>query len=227
MYILLVEDDYDTAQFIKKKMEQEGHQIKLADNGDDGLRLALIEHFDVLVLDRMLPKRDGLSIIKALRQLNIMTPILILSALGDVDHRIEGLREGGDDYLVKPYDFSELLARLKALLRRTSSKPEETILQAYDLKMNLLTRKVTRSGQNIDLLAREFTVLELLLKNAGEVITHKMLLEKVWNYDFDPQTNVIQVQINRLRKKIDNDFDMPLIHTIRGIGYILCDPETL
>ncbi len=227
MYILLVEDDYDTAQFIKKKMEQEGHQIKLTDNGDDGLRLALTEHFDVLVLDRMLPKRDGLSVIKALRQLNIMTPILILSALGEVNHRIEGLREGGDDYLVKPYDFSELLARLKALLRRGCSKPEETILQAYDLEMNLLTRKVTRSGQNIDLLAREFTVLELLLKNMGEVITHKMLLEKVWNYDFDPQTNVIQVQINRLRKKIDNGFDMPLIHTIRGVGYILCDPETL
>jgi two-component system OmpR family response regulator len=144
-----------------------------------------------------------------------------------VNHRIEGLHEGGDDYLVKPYDFSELLARLKALLRRSCSKPEETILQAFDLKMDLLTRKVIRSDKNIDLLAREFTVLELLLRNTGEVVTHKMLLEKVWNYDFDPQTNVIQVQINRLRKKIDNGFNMPLIHTVRGVGYILCDPETL
>ena len=226
MHILLVEDDHDTAEFIRNGMLQSGHQVDLANNGNDGLHLAMTEDYDVLVLDRMLPGRDGLSIVQALRQLDISTPVLILSALGEVNHRVEGLQAGGDDYLVKPYAFSELLARLQALVRRNHPEQTQTTLQVRDLQMDLLKHKVTRSGVQIDLLPREFTLLEVLMRHAGEVVTRTMLLEKVWDYNFDPQTNIINVHMSRLRSKVDKDFDVPLLNTVRGAGYIIHDPET-
>ncbi len=226
MQILLVEDDHDTAEFIRNGMLQSGHQVDLADNGNDGLHLAMTEDYDVLVIDRMLPGRDGLSIILALRELKISTPILILSALGEVDHRVEGLQAGGDDYLVKPYAFTELLARLQALVRRNHPEQAQTTLRVRDLQMDLLKHKVTRSGEPIDLLPREFTLLEVLMRHAGEVVTRTMLLEKVWDYNFDPQTNIINVHMSRLRSKVDKGFDVSLLNTVRGAGYIIHDPET-
>ncbi len=225
MHILLVEDDHETAEFIRKGMLQHGHQIDIADNGDDGLHLALTGHFDAMVIDRMLPGRDGLSIVQAIRQLDIHTPVLILSALGEVEHRVEGLQAGGDDYLVKPYAFSELLARLQALLRRSQPDQAETTLKVRDLEMDLLKHQVTRAGQPIDLLPREFTLLEVLMRHAEQVVTRTMLLEKVWDYHFDPQTNIIDVYISRLRNKIDKGFDVPLLSTVRGAGYRLHDPQ--
>ncbi len=224
MHILLVEDDHDTAEFIRKGMLQHGHQIDIADNGDDGLHLALTGHFDAMVIDRMLPGRDGLSIVQAIRQLDIHTPVLILSALGEVDHRVEGLQAGGDDYLVKPYAFSELLARLQALLRRSQPDQTQTVLKVRDLEMDLLKHQVTRASKVIDLLPREFTLLEVLMRHAEQVVTRTMLLEKVWDYHFDPQTNIIDVYISRLRNKIDKGFDVPLLSTVRGAGYMLHDP---
>ena len=226
MHLLLIEDDHETAEFIRKGMQQHGHQMDLAENGKDGLHLALTEDYDVLVVDRMLPELDGLSIVQTLRQTGNNTPILILSALGDVDHRVEGLQAGGDDYLVKPYAFSELLARLQALLRRHQPDQVATTLRVRDLEMDLLKHKVTRAGKEISLLPREFTLLEVLMRNAEQVVTRTMLLEKVWDYNFDPQTNIIDVHISRLRNKIDKGFDVPLLHTIRGAGYRLHDPET-
>ncbi len=225
MHVLLVEDDLDTAEFIRSGMLQSGHQIDLAENGDDGLHLAMTGNYDVLVVDRMLPGRDGLSIVRTLRQMEITTPVLILSALGEVDHRVEGLQAGGDDYLVKPYAFTELLARLQALVRRNRAEQAETSLQVRDLVMDLLKHKVTRAGKRIDLLPREFTLLEVLMRHAGEVVTRTMLLEKVWDYNFDPQTNIINVHMSRLRSKVDKGFDVPLINTVRGAGYIIHDPE--
>ena len=189
------------------------------------MHLALTEEYDVLVLDRMLPKYDGLSIIKQLRNNGIKTPALILSALGDVDHRVEGLEAGGDDYLVKPYAFSELLARLQALVRRVQPEQAETKLQVADLTMNLIKHQVSRAGQIINLQPREFTLLEVLMRHANEVVTRTMLLEKVWDYHFDPQTNIIDVHISRLRTKIDKDFDTPLLRTVRGAGYMIHDPQ--
>jgi two-component system OmpR family response regulator len=227
MHILLVEDDHETAEFIRKGMLQHGHQIDIADNGDDGLHLALTGHFDAMVIDRMLPGRDGLSIVQAIRQLNIDTPVLILSALGEVDHRVEGLQAGGDDYLVKPYAFSELLARLQALLRRSQPDQKQTTLKVRDLEMDLLKHQVTRAGKPIDLLPREFTLLEVLMRHAEQVVTRTMLLEKVWDYHFDPQTNIIDVYISRLRNKIDKGFDVPLLSTVRGAGYMLHDPQAV
>ena len=226
MHLLLIEDDHATAEFIRKGMLQHGHQMELAEKGKDGLHLALTGEYDVLVIDRMLPELDGLSIVKTLRQTGNSTPILILSALGDVDHRVEGLQAGGDDYLVKPYAFSELLARLQALLRRRQPDQVETTIRVRDLEMDLLKHKVTRAGKEISLLPREFTLLEVLMRNAEQVVTRTMLLEKVWDYNFDPQTNIIDVHISRLRNKIDKDFDVPLLHTIRGAGYRLHDSET-
>lgn len=224
MNILLIEDDIHTASFIQKGLAESGYIVDHASDGEDGLHLATTGQYDVLIVDRMLPKRDGLSVIQALRTRGMTTPALILSALGEVDNRVEGLRAGGDDYLVKPYAFSELLARLQALARRTQPLQEQTTLRLLDLEMDLMKRQVKRAGTVINLQPREFTLLEYLMRHTGQVVTRTMLLEKVWDYHFDPQTNVIDVHISRLRGKIDRDFDPPLLHTIRGAGYMLYDP---
>lgn len=224
MNILLVEDDTATASFIRKGLTEQGYVVDHADNGEDGLHLALNNPYDALIVDRMLPKLDGLTIIQNLRTEKIEVPVLILSALGEVDNRVEGLRAGGDDYLVKPYAFSELLARLQALLRRAQPAHEQTVLKLADLEMDLMKRQVKRDGKVINLQPREFTLLEYLLRNTGQVVTRTMLLEKVWDYHFDPQTNVIDVHISRLRGKIDREFKTSLLHTIRGAGYMLHDP---
>ena len=225
MHILLVEDDRQTANFLQKGLTETGYVVDWADNGEDGLHLANNSQYDALIVDRMLPKRDGLSLIQSLRSQGNQTPVLILSALGEVDNRVEGLRAGGDDYLVKPYAFSELLARLQALMRRAQPTQEQTILKLRDLEMDLLKRRVTRAGTVINLQPREFVLLEYLMRHAGQAVTRTMLLEKVWDYHFDPQTNVIDVHIIRLRSKIDKDFDVPLLHTVRGAGYLLHDPQ--
>ena len=225
MHILLVEDDRQTANFLQKGLTETGYVVDWADNGEDGLHLANNSQYDALIVDRMLPKRDGLSLIQSLRSQGNQTPVLILSALCEVDNRVEGLRAGGDDYLVKPYAFSELLARLQALMRRAQPTQEQTILKLRDLEMDLLKRRVTRAGTVINLQPREFVLLEYLMRHAGQAVTRTMLLEKVWDYHFDPQTNVIDVHISRLRSKIDKDFDVPLLHTVRGAGYLLHDPQ--
>lgn len=223
MRVLVIEDDTDVAAFIVKALTEAGHNPSHADNGRDGLVMATAEDFDVLVVDRMLPGPDGLTIIRTLRASEDQTPALILSALGDVDDRVKGLKAGGDDYLTKPFAASELLARLEALTRRASARgaPAETKLSVGDLEMDLLSRTVSRAGSVIDLQPREFRLLECLMRNAGSVVTRTMLLEDVWDYHFDPQTNVIDVHVSRLRQKIDRDFDTPLIQTVRGAGYFL------
>ena len=223
MRILVVEDDRDVASFIRNGLTQAGCNVDHADNGKDGLFLATTESYDALVVDRMLPGVDGLTLIRTLRASNNKTPVLILGALGEVDDRVKGLKAGGDDYLVKPFAFSELLARLEALERRAKSGSDapSTVLKAADLEMDLLRREVRRGGQSIDLQPREFQLLEFLLRHAGQVVTRTMLLEGVWDYHFDPQTNVIDVHVSRLRSKIDRGFDRPLLHTVRGVGYRL------
>lgn len=225
MKVLVIEDDRDAAAYLRKGLEESGCVVDGAANGEDGLHLALTGEHDVLVVDRMLPGRDGLSVIAELRAQGKLTPVLVLSALGEVDDRVQGLSAGGDDYLVKPYAFSELLARLEALVRRANPDDVETILAVGDLKLDRLRRKVWRGGQRIHLQPREFRLLEYLMRNAGRVVTRTMLLEHVWDYHFDPQTNVIDVQISRLRGKIDKDFDVSLLHTVRGAGYSLHEPE--
>jgi len=222
MQILLIEDDTDTAAYISKGLIESGHNVDHACDGRDGLFLALEKGYDVLIVDRMLPGLDGLGIIRTLQNQDNKTPVLILSALGEVDARVEGLRAGGDDYLVKPFAFSELLARLEALVRRNATTgQQETLLQVNGLEMDLLTRSVVRDGQSIDLQPREFRLLEFLMRHSGQVVTRTMLLENVWDYNFDPQTNVIDVHISRLRGKIDKQFEQPLLHTVRGAGYVL------
>jgi two-component system, OmpR family, response regulator len=221
MRILLIEDDNEAAAYMAKGLREAGHTIDTADNGTDGLFLATTEHYDVMVVDRMLPGLDGLGIIQTIRHAGNATPVLILSALGKVDDRVRGLKAGGDDYLVKPYAFAELLARLEALGRRANPAVPETRLKVEDLEMDLLARCVTRAGQPIDLQPREFRLLEYLMRHAGQVVTRTMLLENVWEYHFDPQTNLIDVHISRLRQKVDKDFEQPLIHTVRGAGYTL------
>ncbi len=221
MHALLIEDDLDTATFIRKGLTESGYIVDHADNGTDGLHLALTGQYDVQIVDRMMPGMDGLSVIEEMRKQNIHTPVLILSALGEVDDRVDGLRAGGDDYLVKPYAFSELLARLQALTRRSQNEQQDTVLQVADLKLDQIKRQVTRGDTEIQLQPREFTLLEYLMRHAGQVVTRTMLLENVWDYHFDPQTNVIDVHISRLRRKIDRDFNPPLLHTIRGAGYSL------
>ena len=225
MRVLVIEDDADVAAYIVKALTEAGYNPSHADNGKDGLVMATAEDFDVLVVDRMLPGPDGLTIIRTLRASEDQTPALILSALGDVDDRVKGLKAGGDDYLTKPFAASELLARLEALTRRASTrgKPAETRLAVGDLEMDLLSRSVKRAGTAVDLQPREFRLLECLMRNAGNVVTRTMLLEDVWDYHFDPQTNVIDVHVSRLRQKIDKDFDTPLIQTVRGAGYVLRD----
>ena len=224
MRLLVIEDDKDVAAYIAKGMKEAGHTVNLADNGKDGLFLATSENYDAMIVDRMLPELDGLSIIKTIRGTGNKTPALILSALGEVDDRVKGLRSGGDDYLVKPFAFAELLARIEILSRRNginNNGASDTTLEAGDLRLDLLSRKVTRGNKEIELQSTEFRLLEYLLKNKGQVVTRTMLLEHVWDYHFDPQTNVIDVHISRLRAKIDKDFSDAIIRTVRGSGYII------
>ncbi|MBC7953971.1 MAG: response regulator transcription factor [Rhodospirillaceae bacterium] len=221
MRILLIEDDQEAAAYLAKGLREAGHNVDHAANGTDGLFLATSERYDVMVVDRMLPGLDGLTIIQTLRTNGNATPVLILSALGKVDDRVRGLKAGGDDYLVKPYAFAELMARIEALSRRVTSNQPDTKLKVEDLEMDLLARTVGRAGRDIDLQPREFRLLEYLMRHAGQVVTRTMLLENVWEYHFDPQTNLIDVHISRLRQKVDKDFDQALIHTVRGAGYTL------
>lgn len=225
MRVLIVEDDDKTAGYMAKGLSESGHLVDRAPDGREGLFLASEGGYDVVVLDRMLPKLDGLAVLQALRAAKVTTPVLILSALAQVDDRVAGLRAGGDDYLTKPFAFSELLARLEALARRNNAPVVETRLAVADLEMDLLARRVTRAGRPIELQPREFRLLEYLLRHAGQTVTRTMLLEGVWDYHFDPQTNVIDVHISRLRQKIDRGFERPLLHTVRGAGYALrADP---
>ncbi len=221
MRILAIEDDKEQAAWLAKGLKESGHIVDVANDGETGLALVLEGLHDVLIIDRMLPKLDGLQIIRRARDKGIETPALILSALGDVDERVKGLRAGGDDYLAKPFAFSELLARVEGLGRRTSSSSMQTTLRAVDLEVDLLTRTVTRAGKPILVQPREFKLLEYLVRNAGHIVTRTMLLENVWDYHFDPQTNVIDVHISRLRSKIDKGFDEPLLQTVRGAGYMI------
>ncbi len=224
MRVLIIEDDRQASAYMIKGLAESGHVADHAADGDDGYAMAGHGDYDVLIVDRMLPKLDGLTLVERLRAEGNRTPILFLSALGNVDDRVKGLRAGGDDYLVKPYAFSELLARIEALARRHKPSEVETRLRVGDLDLDCLTRRVTRDGQEIVLQPREFRLLEYLMRNAGHVVTRTMLLEHVWDYHFDPQTNVIDVHISRLRAKIDRDFDTPLLHTVRGAGYCLRVP---
>lgn len=223
MRLLIIEDDRDAADYLIKAFREVGHVADQAGDGEEGLALALDGQYDVLIVDRMLPKRDGLSVIGTLRGKGIETPALILSALGQVDDRVKGLRAGGDDYLPKPYSFSELLARVEVLSRRRGGRSEETVYRVADLELDRLSHQVTRGEQEILLQPREFRLLEYLMKHAGQVVTRTMLLENVWDYHFDPQTNVIDVHISRLRSKIDKGFSPPLLHTVRGAGYMIRD----
>jgi two-component system, OmpR family, response regulator len=222
MRCLLIEDEADTARYICNGLKEVGFTVTWCRDGAAGLNLAAGASWDIVILDRMLPGDvDGLSIVQAIRQLHKTTPVLILSALASLDERVRGLRSGGEDYLTKPFAFSELLARVQALLRRSSMREEVTELRIADLKLDLRRRRVERASKPIALQPREFRILEYLVRNQGQVVTRTMLLEAVWDYHFDPQTNVIDVQISRLRQKIDKDFSPPLLHTVRGVGYII------
>ena len=221
MRILVVEDDATIASFITRGLKQAGFAVDNAVNGEDGLHLALTEPYDAAVIDIMLPKLDGLSLIEELRRQKIRIPVIILSARRSVDDRVKGLQTGSDDYLTKPFVFSELLARLQALIRRSSGVVESTTITVGDISMDLLKREVVRSGKSIDLQPREFALLEYLMRHTGRVVSKTMIIEHVWGYDFDPQTNVADVLICRLRNKVDRDFKEKMIHTIRGIGYVL------
>ncbi len=223
MRILVVEDDAAAARYIRRGLSESGHLIDCIGDGDEGLAMAQSGNYDVLVIDRMLPGRDGLSLVAALRAAANQTPVLFLSALGEVGDRVKGLRAGGDDYLVKPFAFAELLARVEALARRAEPGAVQLKLQIADLELDMQTRQVARAGRRIDLQPREFRLLEYLMRHAGHVVTRTMLLENVWEYHFDPQTNVIDVQISRLRAKMDKGFDKALLHTVRGAGYCLRD----
>jgi two-component system, OmpR family, response regulator len=224
MKILIIEDDREAANYLSKAFAEAGHMIDLAADGDSGFSLADTGAYDVMVVDRMLPRRDGLSVISTLRAKGNKTPALILSALGQVDDRVTGLRAGGDDYLTKPYAFSELLARVEVLQRRSSSSDIETTYRVGDLELDRLSHSARRDGKEIALQPREFRLLEYLMRHAGQVVTRTMLLENVWEYHFDPQTNVIDVHISRLRGKIEKGFGGPLLHTVRGAGYMLKAP---
>ena len=221
MKILLIEDDQVIADFIIKGMSEAGYQIDHQTNGRYGLQAALNQSYDIAIIDMMLPQLDGLSIIQQIRDKRINLPILILSAKRSVDDRITGLQHGGDDYLIKPFSFGELLARVDALLRRASNVIEPSHLNIDDLSMDLLGRSVTRADKRIDLQPKEFSLLEYLLRNQGRVISKTMIIERVWNYNFDPGTNVVEARISKLREKIDKGFDKPLIHTVRGLGYVV------
>ncbi|MBW1935463.1 MAG: response regulator transcription factor [Deltaproteobacteria bacterium] len=221
MRILLVEDDLKIASFVAKGFKEAGFAVDHALDGEEGFGLAVTEPYDAAVIDIMLPKVDGLTLIEKMRRMKINTPVIILSAKRSVDDRVQGLQRGGDDYLVKPFSFAELLARVHALIRRATSTEEKTRLQVGDLSMELLTREVTRGGKSIELQPREFSLLEYFMRNPGRVLSRTMILEHVWGYDFDPQTDVVDVLVCRLRSKVDRDFDKKMIHTIRGVGYVL------
>ena len=227
MQVLIIEDDVEAANSLATGLRESGYGAQCVHNGRDGLAAAQNGNFAVPIVDRMLPEMDGLEVISRLRAVGNSVPILILSALGEVDNRVEGLAAGGDDYLVKPYAFSELLARLQALTRRLSSETQNSmVLEVADLRLDRLSRRVSRAGKPINLQPREFRLLEYMMAHAGQIVTRTMLLEKVWEYHFDPQTNVIDVHISRLRNKIDRGFSPPLIYTERGAGYQLYDPTT-
>ena len=221
MRVLIVEDDGVTAGFISKGLRQEGFAVDRARDGEEGIYLAVREPYDALIVDIMLPKLDGLSLIESLRRRKIITPVLVLSARSTVADRIKGLQAGGDDYLTKPFAFAELLARIRALLRRANAQAEPTQLSVADLKLDLIRRKVFRAGEEITLPAKEFALLEFLMRNAGRVVSQTMIMEHVWDYNFDPQTNVVEARICRLREKIDRPFEIKLVHTMRGAGYVL------
>ena len=219
----MVEDDSKIASFIVRGFKSEGFAVDHATDGEDGLHLALTEPYDAAIIDLMLPKLDGLSLIEQVRREKIKTPVIILSARGSVDDRVKGLQTGGDDYLTKPFAFSELLARVQALIRRSSNVSEPTKLEVADVTINLITREVVRAGKTIELQPLEFSLLEYLMRNAGRVVSKTMIMEHVWDYYFDPQTNVVESRIYKLREKIDKDFSNKLIHTMRGVGYVLKD----
>ena len=221
MRILVVEDDREAASYLTRGLKESGHIVDHALDGQDGLHLAMGGNYDVAVVDRMMPRMDGLTMVRRMRDEGNRTPVLFLSALGEVDDKVKGLRAGGDDYLAKPFAFTELLARIDALVRRNGQETVQTKLQVGDLELDLLSRTATRNGSKIDLQPREFLLLEYLMKHAGQVVTRTMLLENVWEYHFDPQTNVIDVHMSRLRAKLDKNFGEPLLHTIRGAGYSL------
>lgn len=226
MRVLLIEDDQKIASFINRGLKEAGYAVDVAARGDDGMHLGLQNDYDLAVVDLMLPGTDGLSLIERWRAEQVKTPVLILSAKRSVDDRVKGLQAGGDDYLTKPFAFSELLARIQAHLRRATQTVQPTKLSFEDLSMDLLTREVTRGGKKIELQAREFSLLEYLLRHAGRVVSKTMILEHVWDYAFDPKTNVVDVLVSRLRSKIDRDFDRKLLHTLRGFGYSLKRDET-
>jgi two-component system OmpR family response regulator len=221
MRALLVEDDPSIAQFVVQGLREAGFAVDHAADGEDGLVAVTRAPYDVAVVDLMLPKRDGLSLIEEMRRRSVMTPVLILSARRSVDDRVRGLQTGGDDYLTKPFAFAELLARVQALVRRATRSPEPTTLTMDDLVLDLLSRRVTRSGVGLDLRPREFALLEYLMRNAGRVVSKTMILSHIWEYTFDPQTNVVDVLVSRLREKIDRPFEKKLLHTVRGVGYVL------
>lgn len=225
MRILLIEDDRKTGAYVARGFTEAGHVCDAISDGQDGLFQALQEQYDLLVVDRMLPGLDGLSIVKALRSAGNSAPVLFLTSVGGIDDRVEGLEAGGDDYLVKPFAFSELLARANALARRPPTIAEQTMLQVADLKMDLVRRRVTRAGREIELQPREFTLLEVLMRNEGRIVTRTMLLERVWDFHFDPKTSVVETHISRLRAKIDKPFDVGLLHTVRSTGYSLHAPR--
>jgi len=221
MRALLVEDDATIAAFVARGLREAGFVVDHVSDGEAGLTTAIQQAYDVAIVDLMLPKRDGLSLIEALRARGVATPVLILSARRSVDDRVRGLQSGGDDYLTKPFAFAELLARVQALVRRATRAPEPTTLTVEDVQLDLLSRRVTRDGKPLDLRPREFTLLEFLMRHAGHVVSKTMILSHVWEYNFDPQTNVVDVLVSRLREKIDRPFEKKLLHTVRGVGYVL------
>lgn len=225
MRILLIEDDIKTASYVSRGFAEAGHTCDVVDNGQDGLFQATRESYDVMIVDRMLPGLDGLSLVKALRAAGKKTPVIFLTSIGGLDDRVEGLEAGGDDYLVKPFAFSELAARVSALARRPTMQQEQTTLKVHDLELDLIRRRVTRAGQEVELQPKEFSLLETLMRNEGRVLTRTMLLERVWDFHFDPQTSVVETHISRLRSKIDKPFDTALLHTVRSTGYTIHAPR--
>lgn len=224
MRILLIEDDQSTADYVKRGLAEDGHACDIIAEGRGGLSQATREHYDVLVVDRMLPGLDGLALVKALRAAAVRTPVLFLTSVGGVDDRVEGLAAGADDYLVKPFAFSELLARVSALSRRPPMQQQRSMLRVHDLEMDLIRRRVKRAGREVDLQPKEFRLLEVLMRNEGRVVTRTMLLERVWGFHFDPKTSVVETHVSRLRAKIDRPFGVPLLHTVRSAGYSLHAP---
>ncbi|KQT16293.1 MAG: winged helix-turn-helix domain-containing protein [Bradyrhizobium sp.] len=221
MRVLVIEDDAETGSYLRRGLREQGHVVDIATNGRDGLFMATSEAYDILIVDRMLPHLDGLSVVKTARATGLKTPVLFLTTMSGVGDRVEGLEAGADDYLIKPFAFAELSARINALARRPPMAQVETVLKVADLEMDLISREVRRAGLDIDLQPREFRLLEYLMRNAGRVVTRTMLLESVWDFHFDPKTNIVETHISRLRSKIDRGFDTELIETVRGSGYIL------